>query len=93
MNHAATLMQTKKWCFWLNASQPDPTDMENPPRRFRVCIVVENEGGNFPTGGGDALPWYWSQDSCDKRNAMMGISEGKALDIVSSSMAAQMLRR
>lgn len=91
----AELMQTRRWCYWLDQTHPDPDEERvkgQPPKVFRVSVVVENEPGHYSTGGGESdplkAPWYWDQETCEKANAEMGVTVEAAFDIVTSSMAA-----
>lgn len=69
-----------------------------PGQGHRVSIVVENESGHFPTGGGDTAPWYWGDrenesksfveatELAARKNAELGYSETQIADILTSSM-------
>lgn len=75
------LMDTHRWCYWLDEMQPDDST-----ERFRVSIVVENEPGHFPTGGGDVVPWYWDKATCRAKNTDLGLTPEDVDRIVASSM-------
>ena len=51
----------KKWVYYVDLTAPDPNKTTGEPRGYRVSIVVENEPGHYPTGGGDKSPWYWDE--------------------------------
>lgn len=74
-------------------------------RGYRVSIVEEGVAGHTPTGTwpyegkpGQQLPWFWGDDYeqakrlADEYNARLGLTPQDALDIVTSSMAAQSRR-
>jgi hypothetical protein len=78
-----TLLETRRWVYYLNERD---VRIHGGQRRFRVCIVFENEPGYLPTGGGDVEPWYWDQRTCDAQNKKRGFNKRAARQIVSSSM-------
>jgi hypothetical protein len=81
----------KNWCYWINETKPG-TDKGT----FEVGVVVEDEPGYYPTGGGEKdplkAPWYWDRETCKRANAERGITEERAFEIVSSSMFAHKSR-
>ena len=76
-----------RWIYWLD--QLDARDYDGV-KAYRVCIVVENESGYFPSGTGfgvdDIQPFYWTQEVCDKANLRRGIDLRTSLEILDSSM-------
>lgn len=84
MTRATDLMEHNRWVYWLDEMAADSLCLDEP--RFRVSIVVENEDGHFPTGGGDVAPWYWDAQTCRVKNAALGYSEEEVHQIIASSM-------
>ena len=76
-----------RWIYWLD--QLDARDYDGG-KAYRVCIVVENESGYFPSGTGfgvdDIHPFYWTQEVCDKANLRRGIDLRTSFEILDSSM-------
>lgn len=77
-----------------------PVDSYIEERGYRVSVVTEGEPGHTPTGdwpydGTGVMPYFWGHDLeqakeiARKENQKLGLSEVDALQIVSSSMAAQ----
>lgn len=83
----------KKWVYYVDLTAPDPNKTPGEPRGYRVSIVVENEPGHYPTGGGDKSPWYWDEETCRLQNEKLGFDEHAAWEIVASSIGAQNLER
>lgn len=84
MKSVSELINTRRYCYWLDTHNPDPDN----PKQFRVSFVFEGESGHYPTGNSENLstPWYWSEDVCAARNARLGLDEMDVCDIISSSM-------
>ena len=78
------MLNTHRWCYYLDQSQPSPDN----PDWFRVSIVFEGVSGHFPTGGNDKEPWYWSQETCNRRNKLLGYNAEEVMKIIDSSIAA-----
>lgn len=75
-----------------------PIDAFVEGRGWRVSIVVENEPGHYPTGGGGKAPWFWGSERKDYKlaketeramNERIGLNERDVHRIISSSMGAQ----
>jgi hypothetical protein len=82
----------KRWVYWLDQTKPEFPGS----KRFRVSIVVENEAGHRPTGGGteDPLkaPWYWDKETCKLENEKRGFTELEVWNIIGSSMAVSRIK-
>jgi len=78
------LMQTRRYCFWLDRTNPQNVCGETV---FPVSVVFEGVHGHFPTGGRGTQPWYWHETACVQANAERGLSEHDVAEIVGSSMA------
>jgi hypothetical protein len=85
MPSIAEMLNTKRWAYWLDEGHPSPDN----PDWFRVSIVFEGVSGHFPTGGDDKEPWYWSRETCKRRNKLHGYTELAVMEIVGSSIAAK----
>ena len=82
-----------RWIYWLD--QLDARDYDGV-KAYRVCIVVENESGYFPSGEGfirddeksdnNATKFYWTQEVCDEANLRRGIDLRTSFEILDSSM-------
>jgi hypothetical protein len=81
----AQLMESKRWCYWLDRTHPG-----QQAGTYRVSVVVEDTSGHFPTGGGEMqAPWYWNKETCRQVNQeRCGVDEETSLEIVASSMFA-----
>lgn len=83
---------SKKWVFWLDRTHPG-----KDPGTFRVSIVIENEAGHYPTGGGEAdphkAPWWWDEETCRRENLKRGFDVMQAYEVVASSMGASILEK
>ena len=78
-----TMESPRRQCYWLREAEPESTH----PDRYRVCVVTENEPDYQPTGGGEVVPWYWDQATCDVRNEeYFGVSPEEVRKIVLSSL-------
>lgn len=80
MEQIAKLIASRRWVYWLNRVEPDGSGCH-----FRVCVVVENEGGYFPTGGPDGLPWYWDDEYCEEMNRRRGYDPAMVVSFIASS--------
>lgn len=82
-------LSNKRWVYWLDKTRPENDTRET----FRVSVVVENESGHYPTGGGPndpmKAPWYWDDETCRLKNAERGYTVEECWDIVNSSMCAK----
>lgn len=85
MSHLNELLAIRRWVFWLDRTAPE-RDENGMTGAFRVSIVIENESGHYPTGGGDKIPWYWDDETCKRTNAERGFTELDVFHIVESSM-------
>ena len=82
-----------RWIYWLDM---EDSALFSGNICYRVCIVVENESGYFPSGEGfvrddeksdrKATKFYWTQEVCDIANAKRGIDLRTSLEILDSSM-------
>lgn len=74
--------------YHLDKKDEQPTSPADP-QIFRVCIVVADERGFFPTGcGGSKEPWYWSEEYCEEMNRRRGYTPEDVMRVVGSSMVA-----
>lgn len=71
-------LENKRWVYYL--------DTQSQKNLHRVCIVIENEPGYFPTGGNDTEPWYWDEETCIQQNLKLGFDKDAAREIITSSM-------
>lgn len=91
----AAKLKPGQWCYWVPEDQ-DPKKHGG----FVPSTVIRGEPGHIPMTGDPAklqTPWIWGQtleaarEVCESMNARMGITPTKALRIVDSSIAAQIL--
>lgn len=91
------LMAKRRWCFYLDATAPDPSNQPGQEPRYRVSIVIEGNAGHYPTGGDQKdfrQPWYWTEEVCRKVNEEeRGLSERDVFEITVSSMNASAIGR
>jgi len=83
----AQLLNERRFCYFV-----DELD-HLKGQGFRVSVVIENEPGRFPTGGGETAPWYWGGDSiaearaiAEAENTHLGLTMKDVITIINSSM-------
>ena len=84
-----------RWIYWLDM---EDSALFSGNICYRVCIVVENEAGYFPSGEGfirddeksdnKATKFYWTQEVCDIANERRGIDLHTSFEILDSSIRA-----
>jgi hypothetical protein len=87
----------KRHCYFI------PSEAFIEGHGFRVSVIFEGESGHSPTGTwpytgapGETMPWFWGDDYetakgvAAKANADLGLSPRDVLDIVNSSIRAEL---